>query len=340
MLKWLLSSAMANSGLVGLPIQGTEVAAKYDLLYAFLFWLSVFFFILVVGGMIYLAVKYRAGREGKTKYITDSHLLEATWTIIPTILLMVIFVWGYFVYVDMIHAPSNALEVRVIGKQWNWTYQYEDGRTTSNLFVPANRAVKLIMTSEDVLHSYFIPNFRVKQDVVPGMYTSVWFNTSIPGKHHVFCAEYCGADHSRMESKVVVLTEDQWKDFQRGREIDLKSLPVIGVGEDQLNLVAAAAQPGTTMAQKGQAIFERQCTACHTAGKNKLIGPGLAGLYGSKVELVDGSKVTADDNYIRESIENPNAKITKGFPPAMTPFKGLINDQDMGALIAYIRSLK
>jgi cytochrome c oxidase subunit 2 len=180
----LLPAAFAEDVVkgVGLPIQGSDVAVAWDALYWFLIWLSVFFFILVVGGMIYFAVRYRSSKVTKTKYIVDHHGLEAFWTIVPTILLMLIFGWGWHVYKLQVHAPSNAMEIKVVGKQWLWQFQYDDGRTfTNELYVPVNKPVKLVMSSEDVLHSFFIPNFRVKSDVVPGMYTSVWFEAKVPG---------------------------------------------------------------------------------------------------------------------------------------------------------------
>lgn len=333
--------AQVSGGLVGLPTQGTEIATQYDHLYAFLFWLSVFFFVLVVGGMIFLAVRYRAGRGERTKYITGNHALEALWTVIPAALLMLIFVWGYVVYSGLTHAPSNSMEVRVIAKQWNWTFQYDDGRTEPYLFVPANTPVKLLMTSEDVLHAFYVPNFRLKQDVVPGMYTSAWFETGLAGKHHIFCAEYCGASHSTMESKVVVLDAKQWTDFKAGKQIDVRSLPAVGVGGDTLKMVQASAQPSMSLADRGKALTEQKgCTACHAPTEERKIGPGWKGVFGHKVELADGSSVTADENYIRESIENPNAKVVKGFPAAMTAYKGQLSEEELTALIAYIKSLK
>jgi cytochrome c oxidase subunit 2 len=180
------------------PMDGSDVAVLWDHLYGFLVGLSVFFFILVVGGMLYFVWKYRDKPGAKAKYIVDNHKLEIIWTIIPTILLLVIFAWGYSVYKSMIDAPSGAMEVRVVGKQWLWQFQYDDGRmSVGELIVPVNKPVKLIMSSEDVLHSFFVPNFRIKQDVVPGIYTTAWFEAKVTGVHHIFCTEYCGAPSSR-----------------------------------------------------------------------------------------------------------------------------------------------
>lgn len=325
-----------------LPLQGTDVAARWDSLYNFLVWLSVFFFILVVGGMIYFAFKYKSRPGIKPKYITGNHLLEAIWIAVPTVLLMVIFAWGYSVYHDMTQAPTDAYEVRVIGKQWLWQFQYDNGKTTiGELYVPLNKPVKLIMTSEDVLHSFFVPNFRIKQDVVPGIYTSVWFEAKLPGKHQIFCTEYCGASHSGMLGQVIALDDQQWADWNAGKKIG--PIPVAGHELTQADLAAAATQEATpkSLADQGKALFETKgCTACHSVDGSQKVGPTIKGLFGSKVELADGSTVTADENFIRESIEKPQAKIVKGYQPVMPTFQGLVTATELNALIAYIKSLK
>ena len=212
---------MFNEAFAGtLPLQGTDIAAKWDSLYSFLFWLSVIFFVLIVGGMIAFALQWRHQADPTPKYITENHKLEAVLVGVPTLLLSIIFLWGYKVYDSMVVPPTDAYQIRVIGKQWLWQFQYEDGRTfTNELYVPLNKPVKLLMTSDDVLHSFFIPNFRVKNDVVPGRYTSVWFEAKVPGAHQVFCAEYCGTSHSQMLAQVYALDENQWKSFMRGKKI-------------------------------------------------------------------------------------------------------------------------
>jgi cytochrome c oxidase subunit 2 len=326
----------------GLPLQGSDVAVAWDHLYWFLFWLSVFFFVLVVGGMIYFAVVYRK-REGKrAKYIVDNHALEAAWTAIPTILLMVIFAWGWGVYKKMVQAPAGAMEVRVIAKQWAWAFQYDDGRLERNLVVPLNVPVKLVMSSEDVLHSFFVPNFRIKQDVVPGMYTSVWFQAKVPGEHQIFCTEYCGNQHSTMLSHVQVLEPAQYELWKSG-----KPFTISGVKTPSQDLVAAhqsaatAANANLPLADQGKKLAEsKTCTACHSADGSAKIGPSWKGTFESDRELADGSKAKADENYLRESIENPMAKVVKGFNPVMPPFKGQLTETEINALIAYIKSLK
>lgn len=336
---------MFNVAFAGtVPLQGSEIAARWDNLYSFLIWLSVFFFILTVGAMIYFIFAYPHRAGAKTKYITGNHLLEGLWIAIPTLLLMIIFGWGYSIYHSMSQSPTDAYEVRVIGKQWLWTFQYDDGKTTvGEVYVPLNRPVKFIMTSEDVLHSFFIPNFRIKQDVVPGMYTSVWFTATVPGKHQVYCAEYCGTSHSGMLAKVIVLDDDQWNAWSHNRKLGV--IPEAGQELAQSDVLRTSAtgreSPRLTLVEQGKAVYEKNgCLSCHSTDGTTKVGPTHKGLFGSKVELANGKIKIADENYIRDHINNPQENTVKGFNPIMPTFKGLITATEMNALIAYIKSLK
>ena len=346
-----------NSAYAGtLPLQGTEIAGHWDSLYNFLVWLSVFFFVLVVGAMIVFAWQYRSRPGIKTKYITHNLALEAIWIGIPTVLLLVIFAWGYSLYHEMRQAPLDAYEIHAIGKQWVWTFQYDDGRQTAGeVYVPMNRPVKIILTASDVLHGFFIPNFRVKQDAVPGMYSSVWFEAKVPGKHQIFCTEYCGTSHSGMLAKLIVLTDEQWAAWNRGKK--LGQIPnageTIAVNDSDAHTdtlqygksVAERAQvsyaePLSGMAVHGRQIFNRnQCSTCHSVDGSSKSGPSLKGLFNARVELTSGS-VIADENYIRESIEKPQAKIVKGYGAGMPPYQGVLSETDLNELIAYIKTLK
>lgn len=324
------------------PLQGTDIAGQWDSLYNFLVWLSIFFFVLVVGGMIYFLFAYRFHPGKKTQYITGNHLLEGVWIGVPTLLLLGIFAWGYSVYHSMTQAPSDAYEIRVIGKQWLWTFQYDDGRATvGEVYVPLNRPVKLIMTSEDVLHGFFVPNFRIKQDAVPGMYSSIWFTATVPGKHQVFCTEYCGTSHSEMLAKIVALDDEQWDAWTNHKK--LGAIPE--AGSELTSADSESAMSGVvaqvSLADQGKAVYQlKGCTACHSVDGTTKIGPTHKGLFGSKVEMADGRVLVADENYIRNHIENPQQNTVKGFNPVMPTFKGLINETEMNALIAYIKSLK
>lgn len=331
----------------GLPLIGSDVAREWDSLYHFLVALSVFFFVLVIGAMLYFAIKYRSSVVKKTKYITHSTLLEWIWIGVPSVLLLVIFTWGYVVYRDMVQAPDNAYEIRVIGKQWLWQFQYDFGKTTvGELVVPMNKPVKLVMTSEDVLHSFFVPNFRVKSDVVPGMYTSVWFEAKVRGIHPVFCTEYCGTSHSGMLAKLIAVTPEEFEAYKKGGK--LPPMPFAGERVAASDSPQAAGGGATvardSMADAGRKHYESKgCVACHSVDGSAKVGPSHKGIYGRKeIVIADGKEkeITVDDNYLRESIETPNAKVVKGFGPVMPTFKGLITETEMNEILAYLKSLK
>lgn len=320
----------------GLPKQGSDVAVAWDNLYLFLFWLSVFFFILVVGGMVYLAIKYKKRDGVKPKYILDNHVLEIFWTIVPTVLLLIIFAWGWGVYKEMVHAPSNAMEIRVIGKQWGWSFQYDDGKVLNNeVYVPQGKPIKFLMSSEDVIHSFFIPNFRVKSDVVPGMVTTVWFEAKEAGQNQVFCTEYCGAGHSLMLAKVNVLESEKWEAWKRGKPVQVTGVTEVSKSTE--------GESGLSLPEQGLKLVQAKgCVACHNStGQPGMVGPTYKGVYDSEVELADGSKVKADEAYIRESILKPTAKTVKGFNQGVMPsYQGSVSETELNAIVAYIKSLR
>ena len=306
-----------------LPEVASNLAGKVDAVIWFITVISLVFFILVSIFLVYFAIRYRRRQENEeTPYITGSHVLETIWTIIPSILLIVIFVYGFVVYKDMRTPPEDSLEVTVIGRQWLWQFKYNNGKTTLNeLYIPEGRPIKLVMTSEDVLHSFFVPPFRVKQDLVGGMYTYLWFTPTKTGTYELYCTEYCGTGHSAMLGKVVVMSPEEYKKWEKGEEEKaVASLPPAELGK--------------------QLYTQRGCNACHSIDGSSLVGPTWKGLYGHEVVLQDGTKVTADENYIREAILEPQAKMVKGFGPVMPSFKGVISDDEISDLIAYIKTLK
>jgi len=342
-----------------LPKQVSELAAKWDNLYIGLLWISLFFFVIVIVPMVVFAIKYRARPGNKPTYITHNRPLEIIWTVVPTIILLGIFAWGWFVYRDMITPMKDATEIRVLAQSWKWTFQYEDGRVTDNeLFVPVGKPVTLIMTApkKDVLHSFFVPNLRIKQDVVPGMYTYLHFQIDVVGQHQVFCAEYCGTNHSYMKAKIIALPEEQWKLFSWGKEIKPEDYPpVIGIGgiaaaepvvvSDASVETAEEAAPkkksGSLVDQGREIAIAKACQGCHSEDGSKRVGPSYKGLFGKLEVLSDGSKVKVDENYIKESIENPQAKIVKGYENlVMPPYAGQLTPEEMNTVIAYIKSLK
>lgn len=319
--------------------QASTVAPEIDMVADIVFWTSFGFFILIFFGMVYFVAKFHRSRKGrKTEYILGHHGLELAWTIIPLVFMLFIFFWGLYVYQDLRKVPSDAYEVNVVGRQWLWNFEYTNGRKTMNeLVVPKNKPVKLIMTSEDVIHSFFVPNFRLKQDVVPGMYTYISFNATMNGEHPIYCAEFCGTGHSDMLGKVVVLDEKDFEDW-------LITGKYPGQSADQIAQAGAAEQAGAptqSLAEKGKEVFNAKgCFACHSVDGTAKVGPTLFNSFGRKEELSDGSMIVVDENYIRESIMDPQKKIVKGYPPSMPTFRGLLSDQEINALVAYIKSLK
>ena len=300
------------------PQQASEQAATIDALYFFLLAVTAFFALLIAILIAVFAVKFRRKYDGEVgEAIHGSLALELLWTFIPLGITMVMFVWGAQVFFHMTRAPKGAMEIFVVGKQWMWKAQHMDGASEINeLHVPVGRPVKLIMGSEDVIHSFFIPDFRVKADVVPGRYNSMWFTASKPGKYHIFCTQYCGTKHSAMIGTVTALEPAAFQAWLSG-----------GAG-------------GGTMAEKGAKLFtDLSCNTCHmdTAQGH---GPVLKGIYGKQALLTTGQTVAVDDAYLRESILNPHAKIVAGFQPLMPTFQGLVTEEQLLQLIAYVKSLK
>jgi cytochrome c oxidase subunit 2 len=299
------------------PDQASTVAGTVDELYTFLVGLTIFFSVLITALIIFFALKYRRRSEDEyPRPIEGSMKLESVWIVIPFIIVMGIFVWGASVYFAVFRPPEDALDVYVVGKQWMWKFEHPDGqREINELHVPIGRRVKLTMATEDVIHAVYVPAFRLKADVVPGRYTSIWFEPTKPGRYHLFCAEYCGTKHSGMIGWVEVMTPSDYQTWLSG-----------GSGEESL-------------AMRGQKVFTNlACNSCHRSdGSGR--GPVLDGLFGRTVELEGGQKLVADENYIRESILNPKAKIVAGYQPVMPTFQGLVGEEQLLQLVTYIKSL-
>lgn len=301
-----------------LPEQASTVAGQIDALYVFLVAISVFFTILTAVLVVLFAVKYR--RRSETDVPEQPHedsTLEIVCGSALLVLVLVIFGWGAKIFFDNSKAPADAMEILVVGKQWMWKLQHPNGKREINeLHVPVGQPVKLTMTSEDVIHSFFIPAFRVKQDVVPGRYTKLWFEATKPGTYHLFCTEYCGTEHSRMGGVVYAMAPADYERWLRGDA---------GVAE--------------TPVEAGARLYTQLgCATCHNPGAGAL-GPYLGGVAGHQVKLADGTEVMADDEYLRESILNSQAKIVAGFAPVMPLFKGMITEDQVLNLVAYIKSL-
>jgi cytochrome c oxidase subunit 2 len=300
------------------PTQASTLAGKVDALYFFLVAVSAFFVVLIAGLIVILGIRYRRRAQGDVgAKVIPSLTLEITWTIIPLVIGLVMFAWGAQVYFAQATPPAETLDIYVTGKQWMWKFQHLNGqREVNELHVPVGRAIRLTGTSEDVIHSFFVPAFRVKADVIPGRYTTLWFHPTKVGTYHLFCAEYCGTQHSGMIGRVVVMEPGDYQAWLAG-----------GGAEGSL-------------ASQGQKLFQDlACITCHKSdGQGR--GPVLDGIFGRKVELANGTIVTADEAYLRESILSPTAKVAAGFQPIMPTFQGLVSEEQLMALIEYIRSLK
>lgn len=306
------------------PERQSTVAYRVDNLFYFILGISLFFFALIVVLMVVFVFKYRR-RPDAAPAPSPSHnnLLEAIWTFIPSVLVAVIFLWGFFAYLDIRQPPSSSYEIRVVAKKWSWSFIYPNGHIDSDLHVPVDRPVRLVMSSDDVIHSLYIPAFRVKQDLVPGRYTKTWFQATQPTEPDkplkLFCAEYCGTQHSMMLAHVFVHRSGEFE-----RWLD-----------DAANFLQRM-----TPVQAGELLYNRRsCFQCHSIDGTAKTGPTFKGTFGTQQALADGSTVTVDENYIRQSILEPQAKIRAGYRPAMPTYQGLLKNEEIDALIAYLKSL-
>ncbi len=323
------------------PEQASTFAGQIDGLYWLLVALSLIFGGVLPFIILYLMVRYhRSQKVNRSNQIHGSIPLELTWTVIPLVLVMAVFFWGAFLYVQMRTPPAQTLEIYVIGKQWMWHTQHPNGKRENNeLHVPIGQPVKLIMTSQDVIHSFYVPAFRVKQDVLPGRYTTMWFEATKAGEYHLFCAEYCGTEHSRMGGRVVAMTLADYELWLTtpGEVI----LPDGSVGAGGGNTTAPAPVPagGDPMALVGGQLFaDLGCAGCHRSD-GAGVGPSLENVFGTEQPLADGSVALADESFLAESILNPGAKIVAGYGPVMPAYEGQLSEDQVNQLIAYIKSL-
>src|SRR5260370_2466402 len=301
-----------------IPENASTLSWRVDALYFYLSGVTLFFCLLISAILIFFLIRYRR----RTPYeiprpIAGSHKLETLWTVIPFLIAMTMFVWGARLYFEEYSPPQNAIEGYVVGKQWMWKIQHSTGqREINELHVPLCRKDKLIRTTEDVIHDFFVPAFRMKADVVPGKYTAEWFEATKPGTYHLFCAEYCGMNHSGMIGSVIVMEPrefDNWLSGNAGNQ---------------------------TPAVAGPQLFQSLgCVSCHGANREGGRGPALAGLYGRQTLLRTGASIRADEAYIRESIVNPQAKMVAGFGPIMPTFQGQVSEDQLVQLLAFIKSL-
>lgn len=311
---------MDTTGSAILPPDASTFAGNVDSLLYFITVISIFFFTLIVGLIVFFIIKYRRkGTPELTSGRTHNTGLELVWTIIPAILLVIIFSWGFTTYLEMQIAPKDALEIQVSAHQWFWNFSYPNGINIQNeLVVPENKPVKLLMSSEDVIHSLFIPAFRLKMDVIPNRYTLTWFEATKKGNYDLFCAEYCGTAHSEMTGIVRVISET---DYNKWLDENLS------LGE------------GLTLEEFGAKLYvAKACNTCHSVDGRTDVGPTFKHIFGHEVRMQDGNAVTVDENYIRESILNPKAKVVAGYQALMPTYQGIIRPMEIDALIAFIKA--
>jgi len=303
-----------------LPVQGTDYSTRVDDLFLFILLVSTFFFLLVVGLIFYFILRYRRRSPGEvTPHITHNLKLEIVWTVVPLLLVMAIFAWGFRGYMDMSVAPAGALEIQVTAKQWLWQFEYANGtRTINEIHVPVGKPVKLVMSSEDVIHSFYVPSFRIKADVLPNRYTSLWFTPTREGVHLLECAEYCGGGHSRMEGKIHVDTEAKYQDWLENGDQSTQAMPLKDLG--------------------AQLYTSRGCAACHSLDGKRGQGPSFKGIWGQTHAMASGSSILVDENYVRRSMLQPQAEIRQGYQGIMPTFQGVLRDREIQALIEFIKS--
>lgn len=303
------------------PPAAAKGAAEIDWVFHFILWISIFFFVLIVALLVAFAWLYRA-RAGFTPKPAVDHdnRLEFVWIVVPSILAVFIFYFGLQGFISARNPPSDSQEIRVTGQKWSWTFTYPNGVVDPELHLPVDESTQLTLRSEDVIHSFFVPAFRTKMDVVPGRYTKTWFHPTEPGTYQAYCTEYCGLSHSAMLAKVIVHEKG-------GYERWLEQAGSANEGQDPVAL-------------GGKLYISRGCAQCHSVDGKVGIAPTFLGLYGRTEKFTDGSTLVADENYMHESIVEPQAKIVAGYPPVMPTYKGKLKDSEIEAIIAYIKTLK
>jgi cytochrome c oxidase subunit 2 len=310
LVKWLTNSAL-------FPAEASTIAPYTDALYFFLLLITAVGLVLVGALVVGFSIRYRKERNPIATQVEGSTLLEATWTIIPLALFLICFVWGALLYFRIYNPPANAMNIYVVGKQWMWKAEHAGGQHEINtLHVPAGQDVQLTMISQDVFHSFSIPDFRVKREVIPGRYSTVWFNATTPGTYHIFCTQYCGTKHSGMIGEVTVLTPDDYKKWTE------------------------ESTSGMSLAQNGERLFASMgCNACHN-GSAAARGPNLAGVYGSKLRMTNGSEALVNEAFLRDTILNPSQHVPAGYAPIMPTYQGQISEEGLIDLVEFIKSLK
>jgi cytochrome c oxidase subunit II len=312
---------MQDNGNLFMPSGHSTIAPATDALFNFIYYVSIVFFAIVVGMIVLSVLRYRRrGRSGLSTGPTHNTKLEIAWTVIPLVLVMIVFAWGFKSYLRLFVIPKDAMEIKVTGQRWFWSFDYPSGaKSVNELVVPVGKPIKLLLSSKDVIHSFFVPNFRIKMDVVPNRYTMTWFEATDTGAYDLFCSEYCGTKHSSMIGKIKVVTEREYADWMESN---------------------SKAGEGMSLSDYGASLYQsKACITCHSVDGKAGTGPTFLGLFGETVKFEDGTTAVADENYLRACILTPNQKVLLGYQPVMPTFQGVLDSRQIDALIAYIKSL-
>lgn len=316
----LIPLLMAQNRTFWMPQKASTFSSEVDWVFYFIFYISLFFFLLIIALALFMVLRYRK-RPGQGPQQSPAHntALELTWTAIPVVIVVLIFYFGFRGFVDMAFWPSGSYDIQVEAQKWSWSFRYPNGHVDTDLHVPRDVPVVLTMKSLDVIHSFFVPQFRIKRDVVPGRYNKAWFEATQTGTFDVFCAEYCGTGHSNMHSLVVVHEQGEFDQWLANAMKYLESLPPEEAG--------------------AQLFQKRGCNQCHTIDGSASTGPSMKGIFGHEQPLASGDRILVDENYIRESILNPSAKIAAGFDNVMPTYQGRLKENELDYVITYIKSL-
>ncbi|MBN2366731.1 MAG: cytochrome c oxidase subunit II [Calditrichaeota bacterium] len=308
-----------------------------DSVFIFIVAISLFFLVLITFLMIYFIIKYNKKRHAKAEDIHGNTTLEIIWTVIPTIIVLFMFYFGWKGFEFIRNAPEDSMEVSVTARMWSWLFEYPNGVETDTLYVPVNTPIKLLLNSQDVIHSFYVPAFRIKEDAVPGLQNYLWFEVSKIGEYDVLCAEYCGLQHAYMLTKVKAMPQEKFEEWYEQMRQETQST----YASSDSTQMSIEASPKTSMAGS-RLVQTRGCMACHSTDGSKMIGPTFQGLFGREVVLIEDEKeitITADESYIRESIMQPNKKLVKGYNPLMPSQEGQLSDEELNAIVEYLKKL-
>ncbi|MEM6786692.1 MAG: cytochrome c oxidase subunit II [Myxococcota bacterium] len=330
------------------PEQASQNAELVDDVYFFIYWVSIISFVIIVALMMFFVRRYKRSKPDHMPPKQSDHntVLEIGWSIPVAVVGVILFYFGAIGYIDAKTPPNDAYTINVRGYKWAWEFSYPNGATTTELFLPADTPVKLVMSSDDVIHSFFVPAFRLKQDVVPGRFTEIFFETKEPGIHHMFCTEYCGTSHSLMGTQVPAddyTPHECLQKVQGEDEPNLKGLVRVLPLEEFNDVIGCYSDPyqGKTPEESGLLVYQNNgCIGCHSIDGSKMVGPSFKGLWGNDRKFADGTSEKADENYIRNSILNPKGQVVAGYQPVMPTYQGRLSDEEIQFLIAYFKTLK